>query len=184
MYTVTKDLPLPTAVTGSWPGPRWHDMRLDGRSFSTCMKDAAFREQFGDALSAVLDDQERAGLDILTHGDAFHDDDLGGSSWLTYPLERWNGLDGDHVVESEDLPDYPAGTSLGELWSGWRWPRVVGKVGPSEEKPLDYAKIWRLAQARTEKPVIFGTISSQQFSLFLEPDGVAYDRDAKRELIW
>jgi 5-methyltetrahydropteroyltriglutamate--homocysteine methyltransferase len=31
------------------------------------MMDVRYREQFGDALSTVIADQERAGLDIVTH---------------------------------------------------------------------------------------------------------------------
>ncbi len=96
MLTVTRDLVLPTTVTGSWPRPRWFNAQLAGRPLSTCMKDVSFREQYADALSALLDDQERAGLDILTHGDYHHDDSIGGHGWLRYPLERWGGLDGDY----------------------------------------------------------------------------------------
>ena len=29
---------------------------------------------------------------------------------------------------------------LNEIYTGWRWPRVVHKV---EHRPLDYAKVWR-----------------------------------------
>jgi hypothetical protein len=31
MLTVTKNLTLPTAITGSYPRPLWFDMSLDGR---------------------------------------------------------------------------------------------------------------------------------------------------------
>jgi len=184
VFTVTKDLMIPATVVGSWPRPAWYDTQLKGQALSTAMKDVAFREKFTDALSALLDDQDRAGLDILTHGDYFHDNDLGGHAWLRYPLERWSGLEGDYSKSSADLPPYEPGTILRELWSGWRWPRVVGPIEPDAAKPLEYAKIWRLAQARTTKPVIFGTVSSQQFSLFLEADEGPYDQEDRRQLIW
>jgi 5-methyltetrahydropteroyltriglutamate--homocysteine methyltransferase len=45
------------------------------------MMDVRFREKFQDALATVLSDQERAGLDILTHGDLHCDDDMAGRSW-------------------------------------------------------------------------------------------------------
>jgi hypothetical protein len=51
---------------------------------------------------------------------------------------------------------------LNEIYTGWRWPRVVDKV---EHRPLDYAKIWRMAQSRASKPVRFGTCSSQVMGL-------------------
>ena len=69
MYTATKDLMLPTTVTGSWPRPVWYTGNLYGKPFSTAMADVAFREQFVDAVSTIISDQETAGLDILTNGD-------------------------------------------------------------------------------------------------------------------
>src|SRR5919204_2654346 len=104
MFTATNDVLLPTTVTGSWPRPRWYTARMNGRPLSTCMKDVVHREQLQDALAVVLDEQERAGLDILTHGDYFHDEDLGGHSWLSYPLERWRGLSGDFPRVNPEMP--------------------------------------------------------------------------------
>jgi 5-methyltetrahydropteroyltriglutamate--homocysteine methyltransferase len=46
------------------------------------MADAEFREQYTDAVSAHIRDQERAGLDILTDGDARFDNEVGGRSWV------------------------------------------------------------------------------------------------------
>jgi 5-methyltetrahydropteroyltriglutamate--homocysteine methyltransferase len=188
LFTTTQDLMLPTTVTGSWPRPAWFTGRLDGKPLSTALKEVAFREQFTDALSTLLSDQERAGLDILTHGDYFHDEDLGGHSWHQYPLQRWNGLHGDFKVDSEQMKamsHFAPGTILNEVFGGWRWPRVVGDITPSEETPLEYAKIWRLAQSRTSKPVRFGTVCAQGLPHFLSvEDGLRYDTDDRRELIW
>jgi 5-methyltetrahydropteroyltriglutamate--homocysteine methyltransferase len=184
MLTATKDLLLPTTVTGSWPRPRWFDVQMAGRPFSTCMKDVRFREQFGDALAVVVADQERAGLDIVTNGDYHHDDALGGHGWHRYPLERWTGLEGDYFRDSPELPDYEPGSILNEVFLGWRWPKVVGKVARNERKPLEYAKLWRLAQSRTSKPVRFGTVSAQGLPMLLDVDPDVYSGDDQRELIW
>jgi 5-methyltetrahydropteroyltriglutamate--homocysteine methyltransferase len=81
VFTATNDVLLPATVTGSWPRPRWFTTRMDRRPLTTCLKDVAFREQLTDALATLLADQERAGLDIATHGDYFHDEDIGGHSW-------------------------------------------------------------------------------------------------------
>ena len=51
-----------------------------------------------------------------------------------------------------------------------------------EHRPLDYAKIWRIAQQKTRKPVRFGTCCSQVMSLFLDIYTPKY-KD-KREVIW
>ena len=69
MYTITKDLVLPTSVTGSWPRTNWFDMSMWGKPVDTCMMDTRYRERFQDAMTVVVGDEQRAGLDILTHGD-------------------------------------------------------------------------------------------------------------------
>jgi hypothetical protein len=42
VLTVTRDMILPTTVTGSYPRPLWFDRSLDGRSFKA--GDSLFRE--------------------------------------------------------------------------------------------------------------------------------------------
>ncbi|MEQ8765055.1 MAG: cobalamin-independent methionine synthase II family protein [Planctomycetota bacterium] len=182
MYTVTKDRILPCTVTGSWPRPRWFDVSMWGRPLDTCLMDTRFREKFQDALATVLSDQERAGLDILTHGDLYTDDDMAGRSWHHYPLQRWAGFDGDYLQSEETRSPwlrYPPGTLLNEIYTGWRWPRVVDKI---EHRPLDYAKIWRMTQAKSRKPVRFGTCCSQVMGLFLDIHTTKYGDN--RQVIW
>lgn len=187
MFTATNDVLLPTTVTGSWPRPRWFTARMDQRPLTTCLKDVAFREQLSDALATLLVDQERAGLDIATHGDFFHDEDIGGHSWHRYPLERWAGLEGDFPLSprlsDELVSDYAPGSILHEVMGAWAWPRVVGRVAPNEASPLDYPKLWRLAQARSHLPVRFGTVSAQGINHFSDIHTDVYDDD-RRQLIW
>ena len=54
MLTVTKDMVMPTAITGSYPRPLWYDVSLRGQSFKTAMGDSLFREQYLDAVAAVI----------------------------------------------------------------------------------------------------------------------------------
>lgn len=182
MFTVTKDLILPSTVTGSWPRPRWFDVSMWGKSLDTCMMDVRFREKFQDALATMISDEERAGLDILTHGDYHCDEDMAGRSWHHYPIQRWSGFEGDHL-QSEDTRSewlkYPPGTLLNEIYTSWRWPHVTDKI---EHRCLDYAKIWRMAQAKTQKPVRFGTCCSQVMGLFLDIHTKKY-KDS-REVVW
>src|SRR5213083_314240 len=180
--TVTKDLILPATVTGSWPRPRWFDTSMWARPLDTCMLDVRFREKFQDALAVVVSDEERAGLDILTHGDFHCDEDFAGRSWHHYPLQRWTGFEGDYLQSEETRSPwlrYPPGTLLNEIYTAWRWPRVTGKI---EHRPLDYPKIWRIAQSRSRKPVRFGTCCSQVLGLFLDIHTSRY-KDS-REVVW
>src|SRR4051794_41671340 len=93
MLTVTKDLILPTAITGSYPRPLWFDMSLNGRSFKSALGESLFREQYMDAVAAIINAQEAAGLDIVTDGDSRFDLAVGGKSWFFYPIERLCGID-------------------------------------------------------------------------------------------
>src|SRR5271165_6567531 len=86
MFTATANLILPSTVTGSFPRPRWFDVSMWGRPLDTCMQDVRFREKFQDALAVVISDQERAGLDIVSHGDFHVDEDLAGRAWHHYPF--------------------------------------------------------------------------------------------------
>ena len=189
MLTATKDLMLPATVTGSWPRPRWYDGGLWGRPLDTALLDVRFREQFLDAHSTVIADQERAGLDILTNGDYHLDEDFAGRSWHHYPLQRWKGFEHEELQyegSRDSLLAFPAGTLMNEIETTWRWPRVVGKVEHNPKNPLEYAKLWRIAQARAAsgKPVKFGTCSSQVLAIFLDSHTDQYDLDDKKQLIW
>ncbi len=92
MFKATKDLILPTTVTGSLPRPIWFDVNLSGRTFSVAMAETKFREQYCDAVAVAIADQQRAGLDILVDGDSRFDMDVAGRSWLAYVGERLKGL--------------------------------------------------------------------------------------------
>ncbi len=182
MFTATADLVLPATVTGSWPRPRWFDVSMWGEPLDTCMMDVRFREKFQDALAVVVSDQERAGLDLVTNGDYHCDEDFAGRSWHHYPIQRWAGFEGDHLQSEATRSSwlkYPPGTLLHEIYTAWRWPRVTGKI---EYRPLDYAKLFRMTQAKSRKPVKFGTCCSQVMSLFLDLHTDQY-KD-KRQVIW
>ena len=180
MFTATKDLILPTTVTGSWPRPTWYTGNLLERPYSTALGDVAFREQHTDAVAAVISDQELAGLDILTNGDYHLDADLAGRSWFSYPTERLSGVS-EFDTETTAGWSYPVGTWLNEIVGGWKYHAIVDKVGP--RVPLEFAKVWRVAQSRTERPVKFGTISSDLASTVLTLRTDLY-ADDKRELMW
>jgi 5-methyltetrahydropteroyltriglutamate--homocysteine methyltransferase len=180
MLTATKDLMLPTTVTGSWPRPRWYTGNLYERPYSTGLGDVEFREQHLDAVATVISDQELAGLDILTNGDYHLDFDIAGRSWFSYPSERLSGTS-EYDTETTAGWTYPIGTWLNEIVGGWKYHAIVDKIGP--RVPLEFAKVWRVAQSRTTKPVKFGTIAADLASTVLTVKTDVYDDD-KRELMW
>ena len=76
---------------------------------------------------------------------------------------------------------YPVGTWLNESVGGWKYPKIIGKA--ESRIPFEFAKIWRIAQARSDKPVKFGTISADLAVAVLNLGTDVYSDD-KRELMW
>jgi len=179
MLTVSKDKPLLTTITGSLPRPAWFNVNLLGRPFSLAMTELNFREQYTDGVMAYLTDQARAGLDLLTDGDARCDCDMGGRSWFGYPAERIDGLSG-YTVGRGGTPssrDKVPGDLMFEVLET----RVLPKVtGPIRRGPLEYARIWKSAQRLTRHPVKFGGISAQVLTGGLQD---TWYRDRRRLLL-
>ena len=163
MLTVSKDRALLTTITGSLPRPHWFSANLNGRPFSLAMTDVAFREQYTDAVASYLSDQARAGLDLLTDGDARCDCDVAGRSWFAYPAERLAGLEGHHVGRGRTASsrDKAAGDIMFEVLETRVLPNVTGDV---RRGPLEYARVWKVAQRMTRRPVKFGAISGQMIA--------------------
>ena len=158
MFVATKGLPLATTVTGSLPRPTWFTRNLSGRPFSVAMGERSYREQYLDTLASHFVDQSRAGLDILTDGDSRLDDDFAGRSWFAYVLERIEGLKEPHLSKHSTAAarDKKPGDIMYEVIETRLPPYVQARV---RRGPLEYARIWRSAQALTTKPVKIGSIS-------------------------
>src|SRR5678816_4143144 len=157
MLRVTRDLILPTAITGSYPRPLWYDANLSGRSFKAALGDSMFREQYFDAVAAVINAQEAAGLDIVTDGDSRFDLAVGGKSWFFYPIERLGGIDGHQDTSRGWMQrhDLRPGKILWEVQEAYQPAVVKNRL---TRGPLEYAALWKVAQRLTDKPVKFGAI--------------------------
>jgi 5-methyltetrahydropteroyltriglutamate--homocysteine methyltransferase len=163
MLLISKDRPLLTTITGSLPRPHWFVSNLQGRPFSLAMTDIAFREQYTDAIAAFLSDQTRAGLDVLTDGDARCDCDVGGRSWFAYAAERLDGVEGHFLGRGSTASSRDKGA--GDIMFEVLETRVLPNVkGPVRRGDLEYARVWKVAQRLTRKPVKFGAISAQMLA--------------------
>jgi 5-methyltetrahydropteroyltriglutamate--homocysteine methyltransferase len=180
MLGATKDKPLATAVTGSFPRPSWFTESLRGRPFRIAMGDSLYREQYIDALASYLNEQERAGLDILTDGDARFDLEVGGRSWFFYALERIGGIEGfREASEFLKFPGVRPGRILYEINEAYNPPAVTGKVSRG---PLQYAALWKTAQKMSRKPVKFGTISATCMPAVLQNEHYRDDHELIMDL--
>ncbi|MEO8258266.1 MAG: cobalamin-independent methionine synthase II family protein [Acidobacteriota bacterium] len=168
MIKATKDLLLPATITGSLPRPSWYTENLAARPFRDAIADARFREQYTDAVGTNLRDQERAGLDIVTDGDARFDTDVGGMSWFQYPARRFKGLGGgDYHRVRKGYGGTGKGDIIFEVMESRVMPRCVDRI---ERGPLQYASLWKVAQGMTGRPVKFGTITPELIGISVGND--------------
>ena len=164
MYTATAGIVLPTSIIGSLPRPGWYTENLGRRDFREAMVDRSYREQYLDAVSCYLRDQESAGLDIVTDGDSRFDADVAGHNWFSYAPLRMAGSAG--AVEARaggkaGIPHKP-GHILHDVLETRVMPDLVGPVGRGS---LHYSAIWKAAQRQTKKPVKFGTITPELIAM-------------------
>ncbi len=166
MLTVTRDLILPTTVTGSYPRPLWFDRSLEGRSFKTALGDSLFREQYLDAVASIVAEQDAAGLDIVTDGDSRFDLTVGGKSWFFYPIERLGGVEGHRDTSRGWMSRHGLrpGKILWEVQEAYQ-PGVVRRR--LTRGPLEYAELWKVAQRMSPKPVKFGAICAPALASML-----------------
>ncbi len=169
MLKASANVVLPTSIIGSLPRPDWYDAVLGAQSFLEAMMNARYREQYEDAVSVHLRDQETAGLDICTDGDAHFDDQVGGMSWQSYPLTHMSGLSaqGQPSVYNVAAAAHPRGHILHDFLEARVLPKVVGPIGRGK---LEYTAMWKVAQRLARKPVKFGTILPELLAASVSDD--------------
>src|SRR5262245_15946334 len=175
MLAATRDLTLPTTVTGSWPRPSWFTEVLRGRAFKDALGDSRFREQYLDAVTCIVREQEQAGLDIVTDGDSRFDLTVGGKSWFFYPIDRLLGVTGHEDRMSG--PGWKAarpGRILHEIMEAYQ-PAVVGEK--LRGGPLQYAALYKVAQRLSGRPIKFGSISAQTMTKMIVNRHYASERE-------
>lgn len=170
MLKATADLTLPTAIIGSLPRPSWFTENIGAESFLRRMMNSRFREQYTDAVAVHLTDQEAAGLDICTDGDAHYDEEVGGQSWTSYPLFHMEGFartDPQPAVMRTGGVAFPMGHILHDYLEARIMPRIVGPIGRGD---LQYTAMWKAAQRLTSKPVKFGTVTPEILAAAVDDD--------------
>src|SRR5919201_1712337 len=165
MYTATAKVVLPTSIIGSLPRPSWYTENLGSRDFREAMVERRYREQYLDAVSVYMRDQEVAGLDIVTDGDCRFDADVAGHNWFSYAPLHMDGFAGNRPYRAKGglagIPQKP-GHILHDVLETRVMPDLVG---PVRRGRLQYAAIWKAAQRQTVKPVKFGTITPELIAM-------------------
>jgi 5-methyltetrahydropteroyltriglutamate--homocysteine methyltransferase len=139
---------LPTTMVGSYPRPTWFTHQLAGKDVLEAFKVIHHAEAFHDATRVVMQDQEHAGLDILTDGQMWFDDySMGIGSFLWYWLERTRGF------SQEKLPHPARSKAKGrDIWA-LDEAGGVAVEGPIERGPVRMALIYDWATRHTSKPI-------------------------------
>src|SRR5436305_15304495 len=157
MYVATAGVKLPTTIIGSLPRPGWYTQNLGGRDFREAMVDRSYREQYLDAVSVYMRDQEVAGLDIVTDGDCRFDADVAGHNRFSYAPLHMDGFAGARAYEVKGglagIPHKP-GHILHDVLETRVMPDLIGPGGPG--KP-HYSAIWKAAQRQPGKTQQCGT---------------------------
>ena len=173
MLKASAGMIMPTTITGSLPRPSWYQENLQTKSFLDAMVISRFREQYVDALSVYLREQEVAGLDIVTDGDCRFDQDIGGQSWTSYPPHHMSGFDNLHPklasVGAGGI-GFPRGHILHDYLEARVMPKIVGPIGRGE---MQYAEIFKAAQRLTRKPVKFGTVTPELVAFAVQDEHYA-----------
>jgi len=164
MYKATEGIVLPTTIIGSLPRPGWYTQNLGRREFREAMVERSYREQYLDAVSTYLRDQEVAGLDIVTDGDCRFDADVAGHNWFSYAPLRMSGFDGANFYRAGGKAGFPhkPGHILHDVLETRMMPELTGPVGRGT---LQYTAVWKAAQRLTTRPVKFGTIMPELIAM-------------------
>jgi 5-methyltetrahydropteroyltriglutamate--homocysteine methyltransferase len=144
------DTLLPTTMVGSYPRPHWYTYQLLGRDVRVAFKHAPHAEAYEDATAAVIRDQEEAGLDIVTDGQMYFDDYVGGiGSFCWYMYERIGGFE-------QAKEEHPSAVGVSdrskelELLSDWGG---VVNSGPVSRGPIRLADLYQVAKRAATRPV-------------------------------
>ena len=135
-------------MVGSYPRPLWFTQQLAGKDVLEAFKIASHAEAFHDATRVVIQDQEEAGLDILSDGQMWFDDyHMGIGSFLWYWLERTHGF------SSEKLPHPSRSKAKGrDIWA-LDEAGGVAVEGPIERGPVRMGLIYNWACSHTTRPI-------------------------------
>jgi 5-methyltetrahydropteroyltriglutamate--homocysteine methyltransferase len=145
------DTILPTTMVGSYPRPGWFQHQLLGRDVRVAFKEVAHEEAYIDAVQTIIDEQEQAGLDIVTDGNMWYDDYVGViGSFCWYLYERIPGFDpARNPHPSTQGADPSQGGTLLDDWGG------VINNGPVDSAPdtLRWTDLYGIAKKAANKPV-------------------------------
>jgi methionine synthase II (cobalamin-independent) len=145
------DTILPTTMVGSYPRPGWFQYQLNGRDVRVAFKHVGHAEAFADATRVVIQDQEVAGLDIVTDGQMYFDDYVGSiGSFCWYMYERIPGFE---AAKEEHPAAATATTITKEIALLSDWGGVINSGPVQGNSALRLVDFYKLAKGYATKPL-------------------------------
>jgi methionine synthase II (cobalamin-independent) len=146
--SITETL-LPTTMVGSYPRPHWFKHQLRGRDVRVAFKEVEHEEAYDDAVGTVIRDQEEAGLDIVTDGNMWYDDDVGViGSFCWHMYERIPGFE----PAREPHPSFVNAEASFSKAMFDDWGGVINS-GPVRRGPIRLADLYKVARKHAKTPV-------------------------------
>lgn len=153
---------LPCTMVGSYARPRWYKRMSYGMDIRALLMDASWREEYEDAVKAIVNDQETAGLDIVSDGELFEDDYPGGAGWPEYVTQRLGASARSDQPRARLHPSPILNYFIEEVW-----PQLVLE-DRVQHGPLRFAYLYRLATRFAQRPVKASFVDPQLAVNFLE----------------
>ncbi len=155
--------PLSTQIVGSYTKPQWlvrhdHAFRVDGSAWR--VEDEYLDEARHDAALLAILDQERAGLDVVTDGEAQR------PAYDHHFYARLDGVDAVHLQRRQPQPlevstsivDTDRQAELDERRT--RVPRIVSELRWSKPLSVDEFRLLKANASRKVKSTVIGPLSS------------------------
>src|SRR5438309_2141268 len=143
------DTLIPVTMVGSYPRPRWYTRRSNGMDMREFLMDQNTREEYEDAVKAVIKDQEIAGLDIVSDGEMFEDDLVGAIGWPEYVTSRIGGMQGRGDPPMAALLNDPA-PIIEDMVQHWPGRVITERV---TRGPLRFAHLYQRAKSIASRPI-------------------------------
>ena len=140
---------IPVTMVGSYPRPRWYTRRSNGMDMREFLMDQNTREEYEDAVKAVIKDQEIAGLDIVSDGEMFEDDLVGAIGWPEYVTSRIGGMQGRGDPPMAALLNDPA-PIIEDMVQHWPGRVITERV---TRGPLRFAHLYQRAKSIASRPI-------------------------------
>ena len=175
MLTTTRDMVLPTAITGSYPRPLWFDASLTaGRSsprwanrcsasnISTRSPRSSMRRRRRGSTSSPTATAASTSRSAASRGSSIRSSGWAASAAIATPRAAgWGGT------------ACGPGKILWEVQEAYQPAIVTDKL---TRGPLEYAALWQVAQRLTDRPVKFGAICAPALASMLWNEHYADDK--------